>query len=71
VLDEHWLRLVLVLAEVERPLWTKPTVGVAFEIASDVAPLIEIEATTGVAPDAEPPPNAVAFTRALVMRMVR
>jgi hypothetical protein len=54
-----------------KPPCTKPTVGVAFEIKSDVAPLIEIEAITGVAPAAEPPLSDVALTRALVMRIVR
>ena len=69
--DAHWFRLLALLAEAVKPLWTKPTVGVAFVICSEVAPLIEIEAMTGVAPAAEPPPSAVAFTRAFVMRMVR
>jgi hypothetical protein len=71
VSEEHWFRFELPLAEEDKPPWTKPTVGVAFEINSDVAPLIEIEAMTGVAPEAELPPKDEAFTRAFVMRMVR
>src|SRR5215831_17717154 len=67
----HWLSCAWLLAEAVKPLCTKPTVGVAFVIKSEVAPLIEIEAMTGVAPAAEPPLNEVAFTRTLVMRMVR
>jgi len=41
------------------------------EINNEVAPLIEIEAMTGVAPAAEPPLRVVALTRALVMRITR
>src|SRR5215471_4560830 len=67
----HWLNCAWVPAEADKPPCTKPTVGVAFEIKSEVEPLIEIEAITGVAPAADPPLNAVALTRALVMRIVR
>src|SRR5207247_2202728 len=67
----HWLRFVAPVAEADKPPCTKPTVGVGFEINSEVAPLIEIDAMTGVAPAADPPLNAVALTRALVMRMTR
>src|SRR5438876_7316691 len=40
-------------------------------MSSAVAPLIEIEAITGVAPDAEVAPRVVALTRTLVMRYTR
>ena len=56
------------VAEADRPGRTKPTVGVGFVISNDVAPLIEIEAMTGVEPAAEPPLREVALARTLVMR---
>src|SRR5690242_18800168 len=71
VTELHWFWFAGPLAEADKPPWTKPTVGVAFEICSDVAPLMEIEAITGVAPATEPPLRDVALTRALVMRIVR
>ena len=71
VCELHWLSEVALLADAVKPPWTKQTVGVALEIESDVAPLVEIEAMHGVPPAAEPPLNALALTRALVMRIVR
>src|SRR5207302_143026 len=66
----HWLKLAGVVTWVDNPFCTNPTVGVGFEMSSE-APLIEKDATTGVAPKKDPPPNTVALTRAPVMRIVR
>jgi hypothetical protein len=41
---EHWFWVDEPLTLAVRPLVTKPTYGVAFEINSEVAPLMEIEA---------------------------
>jgi len=65
------LTFVTLLAEVVKPPCTKPMVGVGFVISNEVAPLIEIEAMTGVAPAAEPPLNVVALARMLVKRKTR
>jgi hypothetical protein len=71
VCETHWVREMEPVAEVTKPLCTKPTVGVGFVMSSEVAPLIEIEAMTGVAPAAEPPLNVVALARMLVKRYTR
>src|SRR5438477_8514884 len=67
----HWLRPVLLLADVLRPLCTNPTVGVALVIGNVDGLLTAMDAITGVAPAAEPPLNTVALARILVIRKVR
>jgi hypothetical protein len=64
----HWFSDVAPVAEADKPAKTKPTVGVGFVKSNDVAPLIEIEAMTGVEPAAEPPLSEVALARMFVMR---
>jgi len=64
----HWFNDVAPVADADKPARTKPTVGVGFVKSNDVAPLIEIEAMTGVEPAAEPPLSDVALARTFVMR---
>jgi hypothetical protein len=68
VVELHWVKAVALVAAVTKPACTKPTVGVGFVMSSEVEPLIEMDAITGVAPAAEPPLNVVALARMLVKR---